>query len=77
MIFNLTFCYIDDVLSLNNPNDCIDAFNRSNFEIKDTTGASKWANYIDHHLVFDKDGKLFTQLFNKHNDKDFSQFSIP
>ena len=36
--FNLTFRYIDDVLSLNNPkfNDCIDVIYPKELEIKDT-----------------------------------------
>ena len=61
--FNLTFRYIDDVLSLNNPkcNDYIDVIYPKELEIKDTTDAPKWANYLDH-LEFDEDGKLFTRL---------------
>ena len=31
-------------------------------EIKDTPDAPKWANYLDLHLEFDVDGKLFTRL---------------
>ena len=61
--FNLTFRYIDDVLSLNNPkfNDYIDVIYPKELEIKDTTDAPKWANYLDH-LEFDEDGKLLTRL---------------
>ena len=62
--FNLTFRYIDDALSLNNPNkfnDYIDVIYPRELEIKDTTDAPKWANYLDH-LEFDEDGKLFTRL---------------
>ena len=59
--FNLTFRYIDDVLSLNNPkfNDYIDVIYPKKLEIKDTTYAPKWVNYLDH-LEFDEDCKLFT-----------------
>ena len=62
--FNLTFRYIDDVLSLNNPkfNDyIIDVIYPKELEIKDTTDAPKWANYLDH-LEFVEDGILFTRL---------------
>ena len=54
--FNLTFRYIDDVLSLNNPkcNDYIDVIYRKELEINETTDAPKWANYLDH-LEFDED----------------------
>ena len=59
----LTFRYVDDVLSSNNPkfNDYIDVIYPKELEIKDTTDAPKWANYLDH-LEFDEDGKLFTRL---------------
>ena len=64
--FNLTFRYID-VLSLNNPklNDYIDVSYPQELEIKDTTTLKtlpKWANYLDLHLEFDEDGKLFIRL---------------
>ena len=54
---NLTFRYIDDVLSLNNPkfNDYIDVIYPKELEIN-TTDAPKWANYLDH-LEFDEDGR--------------------
>ena len=76
--FNLTFRYIDDVISLNNPNfsDYIDVIYPKELEIKDTTDAPKWANYIDH-LEFDKDGKLFTQLYDKRDDFDFPIVNFP
>ena len=56
---NLTFRYMDDVLS--KFNDYIDVIYPKELEIKDTTDAPKWANYLDH-LEFDEDGKLFTRL---------------
>ena len=43
-------------------------FIRRNLEIKDTADAPKWANYLDLHLEFDEDGKLFTQLYDKPDD---------
>ena len=57
---NLTFPYIDNVLSLNNPkfNDYIDVIYPKELEIKDTIDAPKWANYLE----FDEDHKLFTRL---------------
>ena len=74
--FNLTFRYIDDVLSLNNPkfNDYI--IYPKELEIKDTTDAPKWANYLDH-LEFDEDGKLFTRLYDKRDDFDFPIVNFP
>ena len=40
-------------------------------EIKETTDAPKWPNYLDLHLEFDEDGKLFTRLYDKRDDFDF------
>ena len=56
--FNLTFRCIDNVLSLNNPkfNDYNIFIYPKELQIKDTTDAPKWANYLDLHLEFDEDG---------------------
>ena len=60
--FNLTFCYIDDAISLNNPkfNDSIDVIYPEELEIKDTTDAPKWDNDLDIRLEFDEDCNLYT-----------------
>ena len=57
---------------MNNPkfNDYIDVIYPKELEIKDTTDAPKWANYLGH-LEFDEDGKLFTRLYDKRDDFDF------
>ena len=67
---NLTFRYIDDVLSLNNPmfNNYIDVIYPNELEIKDTTDAPKWANYLDLNLEFDEDGKFCTRLYDKRDN---------
>ena len=39
--------------------------------------APKWANYIDLHLEFDEDGKLFTRLHDKRDDFDFPIVNCP
>ena len=51
-------------------NDYIDVIYPKELEIKDTTGAPKWANYLDLHLEFDEDGKLFTRLYDERDDFD-------
>ena len=60
---------MDYVLLLSNPkfNDYIDVIYPQELEIKDTTDAPKWANYLE----FDEDGKLFTRLYDKRDDFDF------
>ena len=37
----------------------------------------KWANYLDLHLEFDEDGKLFTRLYDKRDDFDFPIVNCP
>ena len=51
----MTFRYIDDVLSLNNPKsgDYIDVIYPQELQIQDTTDAGNWANYLDLRLEFD------------------------
>ena len=50
---------------MNNPkfNDYIDVIYLKELDIKDTTDAPKWANYLDLHLEFDEDGNLLTRLY--------------
>ena len=62
---------------MNNPrfNYYIDVNYPNELEIKDTTDAPKWANYLDRHLEFDEDGKLFTRLYDKRDDLDFPYLS--
>ena len=50
--FNLTFRYIDDVLSLNNfrLGDFVDIIYPIKLEIKDTTDTDRFASYLDLHL---------------------------
>ena len=49
---------------------------RNLIEIKDTTDAPKWANYLDH-LEFDEESKLFKRLYDKHDDFDFPIVNFP
>ena len=68
---------IDEALSLNNPKitDYIDDIYPNELEIKDTTDAPKWANYLDLHLEFDGDGKLFTGSVRDYFD--FPTVNVP
>ena len=78
--FNLTFRYIDDVLSLNKPSSMIVLillFIRRNLRLKILHILKKWANYLDLLLEFDEDGKLFTRLFDKSDDFDFPIVNFP
>ena len=64
---------------MNNPkfSDYIDVIYSNELEIKDTTDAPKWVNYLDLHLEFDGDGKLFTQLYDRRDDFDFPIVNFP
>jgi hypothetical protein len=69
--FNFTFCYIDDVISLNNSTigDFVDRLKLYSIEleIKDTTDADRSASYLDL-LEVDREGRLKTKLYNKRDD---------
>ena len=63
---------------MNNPkcDDYIDIYPKE-LEIKDTTDAPKWDNYLDLYLEFDEYGKPFTQLYDKRDDFDFPIVNFP
>ena len=65
--FNFTFCYIYDVLSLNNYRfgDFVDRIYHIELEIKDTTDIDRSASYLDLLLEIDSEGRLRTKLYNK------------
>ena len=72
--FNISFRYIDDVLSLNNPSfgDLIHhRIYSDEFEIKDTSDTVKLASYLNLHLEIDGKGKILTNIFYGKRD-DFS-----
>ena len=62
--FNLTFRYIDVVLSRNNSRfgDFVDRIYPIELKIKDTTATYKSASNIDLHLEIDSEGRLRTKL---------------
>jgi hypothetical protein len=63
MSFNLTFRYIDEVLSLNDSNlgDIVDRIYPIGFEIKDTTDTDRPASYLDLSIECDSRGGLRTK----------------
>ena len=74
--FNLTFCYIDVVLSRNNSmfGDFVDRIFPIELEIKDTTDTYKSASNLDLHLEIDSEGRLRTKPYDKRDD--FLNFPI-
>ena len=77
--FNLSFRYIDDVLSLNNPRfgDYVHRIYPKELEIKDTTDTVKSASYLDLHLEIDERGVLMTKLYDKRDDFTFKIVNFP
>ena len=78
-MFNLTFRYIDDVLSLNNSHisDHLHRIYPSELEIKDTTDSPNSASYLDLLLEYDREGRLSTRIYDKRDDFDFKIVNFP
>ena len=77
--FNFSFRYIDDVLSLNNPQfkDYLHLIYPKELEIKDTTDTSKSASYLDLFLFIDDNGRLKSKLYDKRDDFNFKIVNFP
>lgn len=77
--FNITFRYIDDVLSLNNPyfSQYLHLIYPSELEIKDTTDTRRTASYLDLFLNIDTDGRLHTKIYDKRDDFNFPIVNFP
>ena len=67
IFFNLTFRYIDDVLSLNNCKfgDFVDHIYPMELEIKDTIDTDRSVSSLDLHLEIDNEGRLRSNLTTK------------
>ncbi|KAK3087674.1 hypothetical protein FSP39_009018 [Pinctada imbricata] len=77
--FNFTFRYIDDVLSINNPNfaDHLHEIYPHELKIKETTESDRSASYLDILLSFDTKGHLNTPLYDKRDDFSFHITNFP
>ena len=77
--FNLTFRYIDDVMSLNNDkfSDHLPAIYPPELEIKETTESAYSASYLDLFLEIDSNGRLSTKLYDKRDDFNFTIINFP
>ena len=77
--FNFTYRYIDDILSINNPDfeNYHGQMNPPKLEIKDTTESNTSASYLDLLLSIGRDGKLRTSLYDKRDDFNFHITNIP
>jgi len=76
--FNLTFRYIDDLLSINNPDiqDYIQYIYPPELEIKETTISDSEVSYLDLHLSL-LNGNVISKLYDKRDDFDFEIINFP
>ena len=77
--FNLTYRYIDDVLSINNPEfeHYLGQMYPAELEIKDTTESTTSASYLDLLLLIGRDGQLHTSIYDKRDDFNFHITNFP
>ena len=77
--FNFTYRYIDDVLSINNPDfaNYLGQMYSAELEIKDTTESNTSASYLDLLLSIESDGQLRTSLYDKRDDFYFHITNFP
>ena len=71
--FNFTYRYIDDVLSINNPefDEYLVHMYAVELEIKDTTESNISASYLDLLLSIGRGGQLHTSIDDKRDDFNF------
>ena len=77
--FNLTYRYIDDVLSINNQEfeNYLGQMYPAKLEIKDTTASTTSASYLDLLLSIRRDGQLHTSIYDKRDDFNFYITNFP
>ena len=77
--FNFTYRYIDDVLSINNPDfeNYLGQMYPAELDIKDTTESNTSASNLDLLLSIESDGQLRTSLYDKRDDFNFHITNFP
>ena len=77
--FNLTYRYIDDVLSINNPEfkNYLGQMYPAELVIKDTTESITSASHLDLLLPIGRDGQLHTSIYDKRDDFNFHITNFP
>ena len=77
--FNFTYRYIDDVLSINNPDfeNYLGQMYPPELEIKDTTESNTSASYLDLLLSIGRDGQPHAFLYDKRDDFNFHITNFP
>ena len=77
--FNLTYRYIDDVLSINNPEfeNYLGQMYPADLVIKDTTESTTSASYLDLLLSIWRDGQLHISIYDKRDGFNFHITNFP
>ena len=75
--FNFTYRYIDDVLSIINPDFGLGQMYPAELEIKDTTESNTSASNLDLLLSIESDGQLRTSLYDKRDNFNFHITNFP
>ena len=77
--FNMSFRYIDDLVSFNNDkiNDYLSLIYPPELEIKETTERSTAVTYLDLCIEIQDDGNICTKLYDKRDDFDFPVVNFP
>ena len=77
--FNFLYRYIDDVLSINNPEfeNYLGQMYPVELEIKDMTESNTSASYLDLLLSIGRDGQLHTSIYDKRDDFNFNITHFP
>ena len=74
-----TYRYIDDVLSINNPDfeNYLGQMYPAELEIKDTTESTTSVSFLDLLLSIGRDGQLHTSIYDKRDDFNFHITNFP
>ena len=77
--FNFTYQYIDNVLSINNPEfeNFLGQMYPDELEIKDTTESNTSASYLDLLLSIGKDDQFHISIYDKRHDLNFHITNFP
>ena len=77
--FNFTYRYIDDVLSINNPDfeNYLGQMYPPELEMKDTMESNTSTSYLDLLLSIGRDSQLRTSLYDKRDDFNFHITNFP
>ena len=77
--FNHTFRYIDDLISLNNPEfkNFINTIYPKELELKETTEGESGCSYLDLFLFKDSNCSLKSRLYDKRDDFSFTVVNYP